>query len=57
MILDIRAATVDDASTVYQVAKNLAASQELASGIRTTIEDISRDGFGAHALHHVILAE
>ena len=57
MILDIRAATVDDASTVYHLAKNLKASQELAGEIRTTTEDISRDGFGAHASYHVILAE
>ena len=57
MILDILAATVDDASTVHHLDKNLTASYEQASEIRTTIEEISRDGFDADALFNVILAE
>ena len=57
MILDIRAATVDDASTLHHSPNNLVALQEQAGEIWTTMEDISRDGFGAGALFYVIPEE
>jgi GNAT superfamily N-acetyltransferase len=57
MALEIRSATLEDAATVHGLIQDLAAAQGHAEEMRTTIEDIRRDGFGPGALFHSLLAE
>jgi GNAT superfamily N-acetyltransferase len=57
MAITTRHATVEDASTVHGLIRDLAAAQDSASEMRSTVADIARDGFGPGALFHSLLAE
>ena len=57
MTVIIRHATVEDAPTVHALIRDLAAAQNSAAEMRSTVADIIRDGFGPGALFHSLLAE
>ena len=57
MTFRIRPALAEDAPVVHRLIRDLAAAQGHAGEMRATIEDIRRDGFGAGALFHSLLAE
>ena len=57
MAITLRHAVADDAPTVHALIRELAAVQGFADAVRSTVDDIVRDGFGPGALFHSLLAE
>lgn len=57
MSLQIRPATREDAGTILELIRGLAAYEREPDAVKTTEADILRDGFGPSPLFQVVLAE
>ena len=57
MAIILRHASVNDAPIVHGLIRDLAAAQGFPDEVRSSVDDIVRDGFGPRALFHSLLAE
>jgi GNAT superfamily N-acetyltransferase len=57
MSLQIRPATSEDAGTILDLIRGLAVYEREPDAVKTTEEDILRDGFGPAPLFQVVIAE
>ena len=55
--ITVRPATLADVATILTFIKGLAAFEREPDAVKTTVEDLLRDGFGEHPKFEVLIAE